>query len=151
MNRINAVVTQSCNELNLACPGFKKASFSSEETSETGLARARPRFSSSWSSINNIPGPASWQQGVNNIAHNHPNASQNRPYGRPSHTPTNSRPHSSNNWSTNQRPPQSAWIKIPKFSGKFSGRNMDENSGPFVNLYKHRKDGSYNIRRHFEG
>ena len=31
MNRINAIVTQSCKELNLECPGFQKTSFLSSD------------------------------------------------------------------------------------------------------------------------
>lgn len=142
MNRINAIVTQSCRELNMQCPGFKKTSFSSsDEEKGVDLARARPSFSSSSS----LPRPQGYPQFYP--------GPQNHPQNRPVYPQQNNRPQSFNSWSPNKSSvakPSSAWIKIPKFD-KFSGRQLQENPGPFVNLYKHRKDGSYSIRRHFEG
>jgi len=47
MNRINAIVTQSCRELNMECPGFKKTSFSSsdeEKGTKARVASSKPRF-----------------------------------------------------------------------------------------------------------
>jgi len=139
MNRINAIVTQSCRELNMECTGFRKTSFlSSDNDKGVDIARARRPSSS-------LPRPQGYPQFYP--------GPQNHPQNRPTYPhQQNNRQQSSNSWTSNQSSfsqPSSAWRKIPKFD-KFSGRQLTE-KGPFVNLYKHRKDGSYSIRRHFEG
>ncbi|CBY41733.1 unnamed protein product [Oikopleura dioica] len=152
MNRINAIVTQSCKELNLECPGFQKTSFLSSDKQmglahRAGLARARQSFDEkTLTSSSSNPRPQGYHQFYP--------GPQNHPQNRPSYPHQQyNRPQSSNSWSPNQSGvsnPSSAWIKIPKFD-KFASRYLQENPGPFVNLYKYRKNGSYSIRRHFEG